>query len=98
MKHPKLLTALFTASALLGLVACGSGNVDVRYPTVQQLDDLDVQWGLPRRASRGNPSRTYSAPQSFSSGAAPVAGSPALPDPPLEASAQPAPRIPDQLR
>lgn len=76
------------ALALVGVAAglCGcstSGNVDARYPTVQQMDDLDVQWGLSRRKPRGTPSRVFNYdPQAVRSGAGVEA--PALPDPPLD--------------
>lgn len=105
MKFVHRLFTVLSSLALLSLSACSSnGPVDVRHPTVQQMDDMDVQWGLTRRKPRGTPSRSYnydggvapvqapvSAPQS-----APVAV-PALPDPPLEAP-PPALSIPDQLR
>ena len=96
-----ILAAFFLSS--LGLASCGS-NVDVKYPTVQQLDDMDVQWGLPRRESKGGPSRTYTydpavmpSPRRSSSGSVPAvpANDPAPPPP----SASPSnPQIPDILR
>ena len=101
---------LTTVLAACALSSCSSsGPVDVRYPTVQQMDDLDVQWGLPRRKSRGTPTRSY-AYDSSTGAAAPVSSAPqapALPDPLLEPApssfspAAPAtnpPAIPDQLR
>jgi hypothetical protein len=47
--------------ALLALVSCssGDGRVDASYPTVAEMDRLDLQWGLPQRKSRGAPRRTY---------------------------------------
>jgi len=91
--------------ALLPLASCStSGPVDVRHPTVQQMDDLDVQWGLPRRKPRGTPSRSYNYDGGVAPVQAPVTATPAaptpvpaLPDPPLEAP-PPAMSIPDQLR
>lgn len=79
--------SLFSAAvlALVFLPSCGSGpgRVDVRNPTISQMDDLDVQWGLPRRASRGTPKRLYptlpgeSAPAAEAPSAAPAAVPPA---------------------
>lgn len=101
-RHPILVMSIFS---LLPLAGCSSGaKVDVRHPTVQQMDDLDVQWGLPKRKPRGAPSRSYN----YDGGVAPiqspvsapppaVAPVPALPDPPLEVPTPP-PSIPDQLR
>ena len=55
---PLILTA---ALALVLLPSCGSGpgRIDARNPTIAQMDDLDVQWGLQRRVSRGTPKRLY---------------------------------------
>ena len=85
--------SLFSAAilALVFLPSCGSGpgRVDARNPTISQMDDLDVQWGLPRRTSRGTPRRLYptlpgeSAPVATALSAAPAqsqtAASPAAP-------------------
>ena len=101
------LTSVLAACALSS--CSSSGPVDVRNPTVQQMDDLDVQWGLPRRKSRGTPTRSY-AYDSATGAAVPVPSlpqAPTLPDPPLEpvppavvpaTPAANAPMIPDQLR
>lgn len=81
--------SLFSAAilALVFLPSCGSGpgRVDARNPTISQMDDLDVQWGLPRRTSRGTPKRLYptlpgeSTPEASSAAPAPTqpAASPA---------------------
>lgn len=99
-----LLLALLTAT--LGLASCDT-PANVKYPTVQQLDDLDVQWGLPRRVSKGGPSRTYAydpaadTARRSPSGSVPAvpANNPAAPAPdvPLQ-PAQPSMQIPDVLR
>jgi len=79
--------------------------VDLRYPTVRQMDDMDVTWGLPRRKPRGTPTRQfeYDASQSQPRAAATpeMMIAPELPDPPLEVRpAEPPPpaAIPPQLR
>jgi hypothetical protein len=109
MKFSRIFHSAAVVVATGALISCESpGNVDVKYPTVQQMDALDVQWGLPKRKSRGTPSRSLtfdggvSAPSAVvPSGVAPL---PALPDPALEvkpspsAPASPATVIPDQLR
>jgi hypothetical protein len=104
MKFPRLPLMALSFLALLPLAACSTDPVDVRHPTVQQMDDLDVQWGLPKRKPRGTPSRSYNydggvapiqAPVNAASVAPPTV--PALPDPPLE-PAPPVLTIPDQLR
>jgi hypothetical protein len=100
-----VIAAVVGVAFALSLSSCGSGQVDVRYPTVQQMDEMDVQWGLPKRKSRGAPSRAYSydgssAPAGpMASGPGPVEA-PVLPDPALEipATSAAAPSIPDQLR
>lgn len=77
----RLSCLLLAASAALTLASCEStGRVDASYPTVAELDRLDTQWGLPPRASRGAPKRsyqysaptpTYSAPTSSAAPSAP---------------------------
>jgi hypothetical protein len=91
--------SLFSAAvlALLFLPSCGSGpgRVDARNPTISQMDDLDVQWGLPRRTSRGTPKRLYptlpgeSAPAAEAPSAAPATIPPAAS--PAPAAQAPAP-------
>lgn len=54
------LRILLSALALAATVSCSStGRVDARYPTVDELDRMDTQWGLTQRKSRGAPKRTY---------------------------------------
>ena len=86
-----LLLALTIAA--LGLVSCDT-PADVKYPTVQQLDDLDVQWGLPRRVSKGGPSRTYSYDPAADNARRSPSGS--MPAVPANTPAAPAPEVPLQ--
>jgi hypothetical protein len=109
MKFSRRALMALSFLCFLSMAACSStGPVDVRYPTVQQMDDLDVQWGLPKRKPRGTPSRSYNydggvAPVQAPMNAMPSAPSPmstpvpAMPDPPMEAP-PPTLTIPDQLR
>lgn len=111
----KFFNMLFYCALVVGacgLVSCeSSGSADVKYPTVQQMDDMDVQWGLSRRKPRGTPSRSILYDQA--SGTASTGGlgggavqAPAMPDPALDAgprssmtpTSNSAPVIPDQLR
>jgi hypothetical protein len=102
MKFSSFFLSAAMVAAICGLTACGStSKVDVKYPTVQQMDALDVQWGLPPRKSRGTPSRsmTYDvAGEGASSqsqfGSAAAVSSPALPDPALEVPVSPPPQVP----
>lgn len=104
MKFSRLFVSAAVAAAACGLVSCESpGKIDVKYPTVQQMDALDMQWGLPKRKPRGTPSRSmsYDAGGVAPSSAAPASSvppSPALPDPALDIVPAPAPAIPEQLR
>jgi len=107
MKFSRIFHFAAVVVTACGLISCeSSGKVDVKYPTVQQMDAMDVQWGLPKRKTRGTPSRSLSfegaaTPSSVMvpSGVAPL---PALPDPALEPQpsvpTSPPTVIPDQLR
>lgn len=112
MKFSSFLFFAAFAVGACGLTSCvTSGSADVKFPTVQQMDDTDVQWGLSRRKPRGTPSRSLvydqaaSVPSSGGAGGGAVQA-PAMPDPVLDAgprssmtpSSNPAPVIPDQLR
>ncbi len=55
-----LLRSTLLALPLFALVSCSSGGrADATNPTIAEMDQLDVQWGLPQRKSRGAPRRTY---------------------------------------
>lgn len=89
-----------TAVACLVQVGCGTGGppVDLRYPSVADLDAADVRWGLPARKDKGAPKRTYqyqvndAAGQGGAAAPAPVASAPASSS---EAPANPIPAKPD---
>jgi hypothetical protein len=112
MKFSSLFFFAAIAIGACGLTSCEtSGSADVKYPTVQQMDDMDVQWGLSRRKPRGTPSRSLvydqaaGVPSSGGAGGGAVQA-PAMPDPVLDSGprssitppSNPAPVIPDQLR
>lgn len=87
--------SLFSAAilALVFLPSCGSGpgHVDARNPTISQMDNLDVQWGLPRRTTRGTPKRLYPTLPGESTPASDGAVAPTLPPAQPAAAASPAP-------
>ncbi len=87
-----LLPIAFSAIALICLPSCEStGPIDARYPSVDELDRLDVQWGMKPRKSRGTPTRTIAASPSFAPAAAPQVA-PIDPTPPsAPAAAAPTP-------
>lgn len=53
----------------------GGQPVDLRYPSVAELDSADVGWGLPSRKDKGAPKRSYQYPIE-DSGSAPAASAP----------------------
>ncbi len=76
MSLPRLLPVLACAVIVSLFSSCQfTGKVDARNPTVDELDALDVQWGLPARKSRGGPRRTYQYvdPRPTAAAAAPAA-------------------------
>ena len=86
----------------LVLVSCGH-QADLKYPSVQQADDMDVTWGLERRKPRGGPKQffqsrsTAAAAAGFTEDApsapAPAAAAPAAPSAPAPAPAVPQPSV-----
>jgi hypothetical protein len=81
----------------IGLTSCGTGSgpIAAHNPTIQQMDDLDVQWGLQRRTPRGGTTRRYSGVDTTSSSAGANTTAPKKTDdaartatPPAESKAQ----------
>ena len=69
------LSALAALALMSSLTSCQNSARPVAVnPTIQQMDALDVQWGLPKRQQRGS-----SGPRRFSSpdAVAPAASAPA---------------------
>ncbi len=64
------LQTLAAAALACGLLnscsSMGEGHVDLVNPTASQMDQMDVQWGLPKRASRGTPKRYFAVPEGTS--------------------------------
>lgn len=98
---------LFLLTALV-LVSCGH-NADLKYPSVQQADDMDVTWGLERRKTRGGPKQFFQSRSTAAAAAgfmeeAPAAPAPAAPAPapaasaPAPAAPQPSVNVPANLR
>lgn len=58
------LSALAALTLMSCLTSCGTSSAPIQAhnPTIQQMDALDVQWGLPKRQMRSN-----SGPRRFSS-------------------------------
>ncbi|MCB1227406.1 MAG: hypothetical protein KDK99_16430 [Verrucomicrobiales bacterium] len=103
------LTLGFSLGSLAGLVSCDNiGPVDSRYPTVSELDAMDVKWGMDPRKSRGAPSRVFNydpnnrpntAPPAAAAAAPMMDSTPPAAAPPIEVQpAQPAPSVPGALR
>ncbi len=79
----KLFFLCITGTILtLPLVSC-TGGADVVNPTVAQMDQLDEQWGLGKRRTRGTPQRRmqYRADEDFG-------GSASLPAPAMRAPSE----------
>jgi hypothetical protein len=91
------------ATACLVQVGCETGGppVDLRNPTVAELDAADVSWGLAPRKEKGAPKRAYQYQVDDSGGGggaaaapAPVASAPSRTAEP-QAPANPIPAAPD---
>lgn len=50
---------------VIALPSCSSNRIDVKHPTVAQMDQLDVQWGLPPRQNKGGAKRLMPTPESL---------------------------------
>ena len=92
----------FQVCVMLGLLSgllssCGTSG-DVVNPTINQMDKLDVQWGLAPRQSKGTPRKTLAPQEQYSpapagtSYAPPTSYAPApAPAPVTVPASQPAP-------
>ena len=98
---------LYSAAAVACLIQAScevSGPpVDLRYPSVADLDEADVRWGLQPRKAKGAPKRAYQyqLDESGGGGAAPAASAPVVSAPAPapaaapQATANPIPPAPD---
>lgn len=85
MTLSRLLPVFVCLVMAVSLTSCQfDGKVDARNPTVEELDALDLQWGLTPRKSRGGPRRTFQYVEPSPSAAAPAAAAPAVTPPARE--------------
>ena len=102
MSLNKYLLYGLAAVACLVQVGCNSGGppIDLRNPTVAELDAADVRWGLQPRKGKGAPKRAYQYQMDEQpsggtpSAPVPVASAPAPATPP-SAPSNPIPPAPD---
>lgn len=99
----------FVLITTLVLVSCGH-QADLKYPTVQQADDMDVNWGLERRKPRGGPKQFFQSRSTAAAAAglmdeappatpaAPAPAAPAALAAPAPAAPQPSVNLPASLR
>jgi hypothetical protein len=59
------ISAILLIISALSLSSCQSGRIDVKHPTADQLDALDVQWGLPKRQPKGGAKRLLPSPEAM---------------------------------
>lgn len=90
----RIFLFLGTTLCLAQLCSCTT-EADVKHPTVAQQDQLDVQWGLPPRQSKGGAKRLYATPENINlppSAPEAAAGTPpaTLPTTPVPAGSAPA--------
>jgi hypothetical protein len=94
-----------------GLVSCTFHTADLKYPTISQADEMDVQWGLPKRKARGGPKQFFQSNSAAAASAgfsrdevsappvtAPANVSPAPAPSPAPAAPQPSVNVPTNLR
>lgn len=97
MSFEKTCSGAFAAASLL-LTSCdmGGGGVDLKYPTVQEMDAFDIQHGMTARKGRGAPKRSFQYEKDAvaedspgSPAASQAAAEPAAPAPQASAPAAP---------
>ncbi|MFN7561139.1 MAG: hypothetical protein ACK5TH_05130 [Prosthecobacter sp.] len=105
-----LVRRLLVLTFSCAFVSCTFHSADLKYPTVEQADAMDQQWGLPRRKARGGPKQFFQSDNAAAAAgysrqelAAPVAPAPAAAAPapapaPAPAAAQPSVNVPSNLR
>lgn len=93
MRPTPFFLTLAAVVTCLFQVSCG-GPVDLRNPSISDLDAADAAWGLPPRKAKTGPKRTFQIPvDGTENGGAAAAGAPAnsssgteLPPPPTPAA------------
>jgi hypothetical protein len=61
MSSNKVFLSLAAVASCIFQVSCG-GPVDLRNPTVSELDAADISWGLQPRKVKSGPKRNYQYP------------------------------------
>jgi len=103
MSFKQYLLSGVAAAACLLQASCdtGGGPIDLKYPSVADLDAADVRWGLSPRMDKGAPKRAYqyNIEDSGSSGGAPAAPAPVTAvssgAPEVQTPSKPIPAVPD---
>jgi hypothetical protein len=92
---PFLLTLAAIVAGLLQ-VSC-NGTVDLRNPSISELDAADAAWGLQPRKAKTGPKRTFQVPGDGMGGsAAPVADAPSSASTSTELPPAPTPATPPE--
>ena len=90
MKTTSLRYLAALALACCALSSCdsfnGGGPADVVNPTINQQDDLDVRWGLPKRVSKSGRRSSAATVSPTTPAAAPATGVPVNEAPPSAVS------------
>ena len=83
------MTRSFSSFLILSLCCSTLGScifkretVDASFPTVAEMDALDVSWGLPKRKTKGGPRRVFQYYEPKAGAASPAVPEMISPEPP----------------
>lgn len=106
-----LVRRLLVLTFSCAFVSCTFHSADLKYPTVEQADAMDQQWGLPKRKTRGGPKQFFQSNSTAAAAAgysreelaappitAPAGAKPAPAAAPAPAAPQPSVNVPANLR
>lgn len=86
-----LVRRLLVLTFSCAFVSCTFHSADLKYPTVDQADAMDQQWGLPKRKARGGPKQFFQSNSAAAAAAGYSREETAAPAAPAPAAAAPAP-------
>jgi len=96
MSFQRFIPVILCVAMTLSLTSCDilmGRKIDVVNPTVEEMDQLDTQWGLTTRKSRGGPRRNFQYVEPTKTSGARMSQEGAAPEIPARETVNGAPQV-----